>query len=180
MSALGGKRTLAVHLQSASYFHLVLPQRPAAVRTPSMSGTLLLICGFGRTGVAMADAFVSRGVLPPDIAVIDISADRANAARRRGHRSICGDAEKLTSLRIAQAGIASEIIVCVDDATASKVTKAVRKVSTDGLINVVVQSWEAAAAARAVGAQTAIALSELAGKLLARSALLPSAHGKRS
>lgn len=128
----------------------------------------------------MADAFVCRGILPQDIAVIDILADRADAARRKGYRSVCGDAEKLISLRVAQAGIASEIIVCIDDATAPKVTEAVRKVAIDGPIKVVVHSEEAAAAARAVGVQTAIALSDLAGKLLAESAFFPCAHGRKA
>lgn len=144
-----------------------------------MARPQLLICGFGSAGASVAKAFVRRGILSQDIAVIDVLASKANAARETGHRSVCADATDLHGLRVAEAGAAPSIIICVNDATALAVLGAVRSVSPAAIVSVVVRAPSIAAEARAAGANTAIALSDIAGQLLAESAFLPMA-AKRS
>lgn len=86
---------------------------------------------------------------------------------------MCADATDLRGLRVADAGTAPEIIICVDDVTSPALFEAVRQISPEGTISVVVREPSAAAAAVAAGARTAISLSDLAGQLLAESAYLP-------
>ncbi len=122
----------------------------------------------------MANAFANAGLPFQAIAVIDRSSERADAARQRGFRIVCGDAADQARLRVAGAGTASEIIICVSDCTAPAVAAAARSIAPEAVIKALVEEPGTATAVTAAGANLALVLSEIAGQLLAKTALLPA------
>ncbi len=137
-----------------------------------MSEIHVLICGYGAAGAAVAKAFQDRGLPTRCIAVIERCAAKADLAREAGHQSVCGDARNQNRLRVAQAGAAQEIVICVDDTSAPTVARSLRTVSPGAFIKVLAQEAAAAEPTRAAGADLVLVLSDLAGQLLAESAFL--------
>ncbi len=88
-----------------------------------------------------------------------------------GVRAVVGDARDSSRLRIAGAGMASEIIICVSDETAPAVTAAVREMGCRTIIKALVEGPEAGEATAAAGANVTVVLSEIAGQQLAEISL---------
>lgn len=130
----------------------------------------LVICGFGRVGAAAAKAG-ERSRNRHDISVIDCEHERCENARRKGYRSINGDAAMVKTLRVGGVGSATDIIICIDRPVALSVVQAAREVSSSARIQVAVSGPFGRQAVLDAGADDVLVLAGLAGELLARSVI---------
>lgn len=94
---------------------------------------------------------------------------RSEVARARGFRTVYGDASDIRTMRIAQVGIASDVIVCVGDPGGRDVVQIARRLAPSARIRAGTSSPENRSALIAAGADTVIVTSDIAGKLLAYS-----------
>ncbi len=130
---------------------------------------LVLICGYGSAAEAVTKGLDRCGVPRSAIAAVDWSDRRVEAARLAGVCAVLGDARDSSRLRIAGAGTASEIIICVPDDIAPAVAAAVRGIGRGAFIKALVEKTQAAEATAAAGANLIIVVSEIAGQLLAET-----------
>ncbi len=132
---------------------------------------LILICGYGSAAEAVLRGFDQCGVPRAAFAAVDWSDKQVEVARLAGVRAIVGDARDSLRLRVAGAGTASEIIICVSDENAPAVTAAVREIGCETIIKALVEGSEAGEATAAAGANVTFVLSEIAGQQLAEISL---------
>ncbi len=131
----------------------------------------LVICGLSNVAACAADLFCGRSGVPDQILVIDWNPAKVEAARKLGYSFILGDATSLSSLRIAQAAAAAAILVCVDDGAALTIIRQAHCAAPQTPIKVVLKDKANKEAAMQSGASEVLVLSQLAGNLLAESAL---------
>ncbi len=133
---------------------------------------LILVCGYGSAGEAVIRGFDQCGVPRSAFAAVDWSYKRVEAARLAGVRAVVGDARDSSRLRIAGAGMASEIIICVSDENAPAVTAALREIACETVIKALVDGSEAGEVTTAAGATVTLVVSEIAGHQLAECLLV--------
>jgi CPA2 family monovalent cation:H+ antiporter-2 len=106
----------------------VEPRRDDAVpAAPAPSGGHVVVCGFGRVGSAVGEAFDTFGIR---YTVVERNPDVIRALRSRRVPSVFGDARQATVLHAAGAEHAALIIVALPDAdAASSATRAARAVN---------------------------------------------------
>lgn len=132
-----------------------------------MSSTYV-ICGFGRVGKSTANAMLSHRH-PQDIVVIDHDFMRIEEASSQNFRTVFGDAADLRTMRLAQAGLARDVIVCVTGQHSAAVVRTARKVAPTAHIRAGIPTPEFRDALIAAGADEVIVISDVAGVLLAGS-----------
>ena len=100
------------------------PRREDSVPAPVPKGGHVVLCGFGRVGSAVGEAFDTFGIR---YTVVERNPDVIRALRNRGVPSVFGDAGQATVLHAAGAEHAALIVVALPDAdAASSATRAAR------------------------------------------------------
>lgn len=131
----------------------------------------IIIVGFSRVGLALAEAWLAKGLSPTSISTIEADVGKVEAARERGCRTVHADASEVSSLRVAMVGPALRVAVCIGDQPALGMVRAIRSIAPDALLQVVVQDGTLKASLKEAGADEVLVLGVLAGQLLARSVL---------
>lgn len=131
----------------------------------------ILICGYGEQGKAVINAYGRTGAQFVHMAVVDACPERAFQALRRGHVSICGNSASLHSLRLAYAGVVDLVAVCVADDASAHVVRALKLLAPNTPVQVVVEKPFARMGAEAAGADHVLVRADIAGRLLAQSAM---------
>ncbi len=102
-----------------------------------LEGTALII-GFGRFGQVASQALLARGT---DVSIIDSDTDMIRSAARFGFKIYYGDGSRLDVLRVAGAGRAKIIAICIDDRKAAD--KAVEIIKSEfPLAKLLVRSYD--------------------------------------
>ncbi len=130
-----------------------------------------LICGFGSLGSSTARARRRAGGRAGDLWVIEADHDRCEAARKLGYRTVLGNASDLSRLRVAHAGAAAEVIVCVSDDQALVVVRSVRQVAPSARMKVALRTDDQKEVVLSAGASEVFVLAHIAGAMLARSVI---------
>lgn len=127
-------------------------------------------CGFGRFGQAAAKAMLSHRN-PQDNTVIERDLKRLEKASADNFRTVFGDASEARTLRMAQLGVARDVLICVGGPRGAEIVKAARKLAPTAHIRVGTPTPEFRNVLIAAGADEVIVISDVAGALLARSIL---------
>lgn len=102
-----------------------------------LEGTALVI-GFGRFGQVASQALLARGT---DVSIIDSNTEMIRSAARFGFKIYYGDGSRLDVLRVAGAGRAKIIAICIDDRKAAD--KAVEIIKSEfPLAKLLVRSYD--------------------------------------
>jgi glutathione-regulated potassium-efflux system protein KefB len=104
----------------------LLPQRESfegVEAADGLEGTALVI-GFGRFGQVASQAHLANGV---DVSIIDSDTEMIRSAARFGFKIYYGDGSRLDVLRVAGAGRAKIIAICIDDRRAADKAVAIIK-----------------------------------------------------
>jgi voltage-gated potassium channel len=127
-----------------------------------------VICGFGSVGQAAAKAMLSQRD-PQDIMVVDRDISRLEHARLREFKTVFGDASVAGTLRIAQVGVARDILVCVGGQDGAKVVSIAREIAPTAYSRAGTPTPEFREALLAAGENHVVVVSDVAGVMLARS-----------
>lgn len=147
-------------------FGFPLPSADGSVASRDVGS--YVICGFKRVGQAAAKAILSHRKIEDNI-VIERDFTRLESARLSNFRTVFGDPSKLRTMRIAQVGIARDVVIRVGGPGGSEVVKTARKVAPSAHIRAGIATAEFRDALIAAGADDVIVISDEAGVLLARS-----------
>jgi voltage-gated potassium channel Kch len=101
--------------------------------------------------------------------VVDVSSRATAEAQQEGCSIVRGDARSVATLRVAGTGTTYDVIVCVPDADAAAVVASVRSIEPHARIHVAVRMHESEAQVMAAGANDAVMVGRVAGRLLAQS-----------
>lgn len=131
----------------------------------------LVICGFGEVGEEVAASAVASGVLPRRISVIDRDPERLIHAARCGYRTVAGAPPLDEVIRSLGGAATSKVVICLADELAAEAVSAVRVVSPNACVQVVLETSDVEKAVAMAGADLVLPMSRLAGRLLAASAM---------
>jgi voltage-gated potassium channel Kch len=131
----------------------------------------LVICGFGEVGEEVAASAVASGVLPHRISVIDRDPERLIHAARFGYRTVAGAPPLDEVIRSLGGAATSKVVICLADELAAEAVSAVRVVSPNACVQVVLETSDVEKAVAMAGADLVLPMSRLAGRLLAASAM---------
>jgi voltage-gated potassium channel len=127
----------------------------------------VIICGFGTKGEAAADTLVGHGVDPAQIVVVDERQEARQRATERGFAAVAGSAATQEALRAAGIAEASRVVVAVSrDDSAVLATLTARELNPTATIVAAVREDENAHLLHEGGANSVIASSSAAGRLL--------------
>jgi voltage-gated potassium channel len=127
-----------------------------------------VICGFGSVGQAAAKAMLSQRD-PQDIMVVDRDISRLEHARLREFKTVFGDASVARTLRIAQVGVARDILACVGGPDGAKVVSTAPEIAPTAYIRAATPTPEFQEALLVARANDVLVVSDVAGVMLARS-----------
>lgn len=130
-----------------------------------------MICGFSEVGEEVAASTVASGVLPHRISVIDRDPERLMRAARCGYRTVAGVGPLEEVIRSLGGAATSKVVICLADELAAEAVSAVRVVSPNACVQVILETSEVETAVAMAGADLALPMSRLAGRLLAASAM---------
>jgi voltage-gated potassium channel len=135
----------------------------------------IIVCGYGAKGVSAIEALVGNGTSPREIAVIEPSHDRAQAALRAGHAVVEASASSRSALAEADVGEARAVIVAVDrDDTAVLTVLTVRETNPHAHVAATVREEENAHLLRQSGANTVVPSTSASGRLVGISTYSPA------
>ena len=127
----------------------------------------IVICGFGTKGRSAGHELVGRGVAPERIVVIEQRDEARRQAASYGFASIVGDATRTEVLRAAEVHAAESVVVAPNrDDSAVLITITARELNPQATIVSAVREEENAHLLRESGANSVIASSGAAGRLL--------------
>jgi voltage-gated potassium channel Kch len=131
----------------------------------------LVICGFSEVGEEVAASTVASGVLPHRISVIDRDPARLMRAARCGYRTVASVAPFEEVIRSLGGAATSKVVICLADELAAEAVSAVRVVSPNACVQVILETSEVETAVAMAGADLVLSMSRLAGRMLAASAM---------
>ncbi len=131
-----------------------------------------ILCGYGRVGQAVANAFTQRQA---EFVVIEITQENADKARQAGFLTIQGDATKDEVLRRARIDKAGALITALgDDADNTYTTLAARQLNPTLPIIARANNVEAQKKLQLAGAHRVVAPETSGGERMAMLALRPT------
>jgi len=135
-----------------------------------------VVVGFGVKGRSTVAVLLDTGIRPSHIIVVDRTHENVNAANALGCAAILGDGTREGTLRDAKVPEAGRVVVAVDrDDTAVLVTLTARRLAPHATIVASARENQNIEVLRQSGADTVIATSESAGRMLALSLTSPHA-----
>ena len=138
----------------------------------------VIICGYGTKGRAALSTILARGTQPEDIVVIDRDPDARREAQSCGAAAIAGDAARADVLEAAGVRDASSVVVASDrDDTSVLITLTARELNPRAAIVAAVREVENAHLLRQSGADSVIASSGAAGRLMGIATSAPQLVG---
>lgn len=126
----------------------------------------LVICGYGLIGAATAKAALASWASNA-ITIIEADEEQAQEARKKGFNAVTGDASCVATLRVAQVGIATDLIVCIDAPVAEKIVHLARSLSSSVRIQAALSQRNDRDKLMRAGAHDVVVISKLAGELIA-------------
>lgn len=127
----------------------------------------IVICGFGTKGRSALQTLTGRGIDPEQVVVIDEREDAREQARAMGVAAVAGNASRSEVLEAAEIGSARGVVVAPDrDDAAVLITLTARERNRTATIVSAVREEENAHLLRESGADSVIASSGAAGRLL--------------
>lgn len=134
-----------------------------------------VVCGFGSKGRAAVHELLARGLTPEQIVVIERDEAARESALAHGFVVVNGDATTAEVLREAGVAAASAVVIAPDrDDTAVLMTLTVRELNPATTLVAAVKEDENAHLLRQSGADTVIATSGAAGRLLGAATQQPN------
>lgn len=131
----------------------------------------VVICGFGRVGVEVAEELRAHG---NEILVIDLDKDRLALARSKGLAALEGDATEESVLREAQVEVARALIAAADSDTGNAFIVLTGRALNPGLMIIARSGSDAAERRlRTAGADRVISPTQIAGRRMALAAVQP-------
>jgi voltage-gated potassium channel len=131
----------------------------------------VVICGFGRVGMEVADELHQHG---EQVLVIDLDPERLVVARSRGLAALEGDATEEETLREAQVESARVLIAAADSDTGNAFTTLTARALNPRLLIIARSASEAAERRlRTAGADRVISPTQIAGRRMALAAVQP-------
>ncbi len=129
-----------------------------------------IVCGYGASGAFAANELILSGHKPEDIVVIDLDAERVEAATEAGMIAVCGDATHNAVLESARIGDAAAILVTTDrDDSAALVVLSARQLNHHAVITASARAQENEDLLYQAGATVVLNSVRLGGQLLARA-----------
>lgn len=131
----------------------------------------VVICGFGRVGMEVAEELQAHG---NDVLVIDLDPERLALARARGLAALEGDATEEPVLREAQIEGARVLIAAADSDTGNAFIVLTGRALNPGLLIIARSGSEAAERRlRTAGADRVVSPTQIAGRRMALAAVQP-------
>lgn len=164
-----GSDRIVMRLVSSEWLQQSLQMTTIARQTINQRGHVL-ICGYGRSGQAMARLLEREGIA---YVALDLDPDRVSQARTAGHDVVFGDAAKPQALIAAGLGRASAVVLTyLDSAGAQKALSTIRAHAPDVPVIVRTQTDRDLDALRAAGATEVVPESQEGSLMLASHALM--------
>ena len=127
----------------------------------------VIVCGYGTKGRAALHTIIARGTKADDIVVIDRDPDARHEAQASGAAAIAGDATRSEVLEAAGVRAARSVVVASDrDDTSVLITLTVRELNPEAAIVAAVREVENVHLLKQSGADSVIASSGAAGRLM--------------
>ena len=134
----------------------------------------VIVCGYGTKGRAALETIVARGTNAEDIVVIDRDPDARREAQAAGAAAIAGDATRSDVLEAAGVRTARSVVVASDrDDTSVLITLTVRELNPKAAIVAAVREVENVHLLKQSGADSVIASSGAAGRLMGMATSAP-------
>ncbi|MFJ2023813.1 potassium channel family protein [Streptomyces sp. NPDC087897] len=134
-----------------------------------------VMVGYGTKGRAAVATLRTRGTLPREIVVVDVSAAAVGEANRHGLVGIVGDGTRSDVLERAELGKAGHVLIATaSDDTAVLAALTARRMNATAVITASVARAENVVLLREGGADNVITSSETAGHLLGVASLSPA------
>ncbi len=131
----------------------------------------VVICGFGRVGVEVAEELTAHG---NEVLVIDLDHDRLALARSKGLVALEGDATEESVLREAQVEVARALIAAADSDTGNAFIVLTGRALNPGLMIIARSGSDSAERRlRTAGADRVISPTQIAGRRMALAAVQP-------
>ena len=138
----------------------------------------VIVCGFGTKGRAALSTIVARGLAAENVVVIDRDSDARHEAQAAGAAAIAGDAARSDVLEAAGVRDARAVVVASDRDDASVlITLTARELNPGAAIVAAVREVENAHLLRQSGADSVIASSGAAGRLMGMATSAPQLVG---
>lgn len=135
-----------------------------------------VICGYGSTGRAAAEALMADGLSADQIVVIDTDDARIDRANVNGHTGVLGDASQVEVQDRAATALARAVIVTPNrDDAATLITLTAREANPSAHIVAAVRNRENLHLLEQSGADAVIDASAAVGRLLGLATRTPSA-----